>query len=77
MQKANYDNLIDYNTITIYLIYEESNYFKQYFNYLKKLCVIIFMVFIYTMPFGLIALLIIFIIKYISKMNKKGKEKKE
>lgn len=77
MQKANYDNLIDYSTITIYLNYEESNYFKQYFNYLGKLCVIIFTVFIYTMPFGIIALLIVFIIKYISKINKNGKEKNE
>lgn len=71
MKKASYDNLLDYSTITINLNYEDSSYFKDYLSYLIGLCEVLFTIFIYTMPFGLIALGVIIIIKVIKKKNNK------
>lgn len=73
MKKASYDNLLDYSTITINLNYEDSSYFKDYLSYLIGLCEALFTIFIYTLPFGLIALVVIIIIKVIKKKNNKGK----
>lgn len=71
MQKANYDNLLDYSTITIYINYEDSSYFKEYLSYLVELCEVLFTILIYTLPFGLIAILVVTIIKLIKKKSSK------
>lgn len=77
MQKASYDNLLDYSTITIYLNYEDSSYFKDYLSYLVGLCEVLFTIFIYTLPFGIIVILVIVIIKVTKKNSLKRKNKDE
>lgn len=68
-----YDSLLDYSTITIE-INKTSSFFETYFGFLGGLVKAIASIILYILPFGIITLLIIFLIIKISKKEKKQRQ---
>lgn len=79
-EKESYDNLLDYSTVTIYFNSKEDNpnktFFETYGNYLKNFFVGLFKVIMYMLPFAFVAGVILLIIFFATKLDKKAKAKK-
>jgi len=60
-EKGSYDNLLDYSTIKIYFNAKEKNdgFFAQYFQYIANFFKVIGIVILYTLPFGIIACIVL------------------
>lgn len=76
-QLDNYDNLLDYSTVTISFNEneEEPGFFSSYGKYLVGFFEVLFYVIMYSLPFGIIPATVIGIVILTKKINKMKKQK--
>ena len=64
--KEKYDGLLEYSTVTINITntkeYKKATWFSDYLDYLKEFVSVLFNIIMYTLPFGIIAGTVLFII---------------
>lgn len=73
-KKAKYDNLIDYSTINInFYSVAKDDFFIEYGSYLLNFVVILFTILMYSLPFGVLAGIVLLVIFFF--INKKNKRK--
>lgn len=76
-QLSYYDNLVDYSTVVIHLTSNhKEGFFKGYLNYLVVVVKVIFYIVVYTLPYGLIVLLVFMTIYVIKKIKKNRKNER-
>lgn len=72
-EKNSYDNILEYSTITIYFNAkpQKENFFVSYFEYFISFFKVIGMIVLYSLPFGILAGIILTIITVSVKLKKK------
>lgn len=72
--KNKYDGLVEYSIVNISIrnvqTYEEKSWFDNYVEYLEDLVVIIFNVIMYTLPFTIIAIIVLTIIIVVKRKKR-------
>lgn len=75
-EKASYDSIIDFSTITIYFnATEEESFFKGYWNYIVVFFTGLGKFILYALPIALVGGVVIVGLVYFDKLNKKRRKK--